>query len=317
MFKTVVCTLFEGDYHYGVAALTNSLYKNDFRGDIYAGYKGVLPLWASKSIINYDLNWEGASTLKVTDDLYIHFLPLDTHYHLTNYKPNFMLEVWNGISKHAKGMFYFDPDIIVNCTWNYFEEWISFGVALVHEISSNDMPPSHPLRKKWEKVIIKSNKNIINQLYSYINGGFCGVHEKNKTFLYDWIDITNSGMKYFGLTATQFKHNLNRTNLFYAQDQDALNITAMCSDAPISEMGPEAMDFINGGFTMSHAIGSPKPWSKSYLLSCLKGNPPSLTDKLFWKHVETPLNIANNLTIKSKKYSIKIASFISRFYRKN
>jgi hypothetical protein len=86
MIKSFVCTLFEGHYHYGLAALTNSLYNNGFRGDIYAGYKGCLPTWASKSFINYNLIWNGASTLNVTEGLNIHFLPIDSNYHLTNYK---------------------------------------------------------------------------------------------------------------------------------------------------------------------------------------------------------------------------------------
>jgi hypothetical protein len=316
MSKTVVCTLFEGHYHHGVAALTNSLYANEFRGDIYAGYKGELPLWASNSFINYDLNWKGASTFNVTDDLNIHFLPLNTHYHLTNYKPNFMLEVWNGVAKNAEGMFYFDPDIIIKCSWNYFEEWIGFGVALVHEISSNDMPPNHPLRKKWEFVINKAKKIVTNQLFSYINGGFCGVHKNNEIFLHDWIDITNTGMKYFGLTASQFKHNYNRTNLFYAQDQDALNITAMSSNAPISEMGPEAMGFIHGGFTMSHAIASPKPWIKNFLYYFSIGFIPTQADKDYWINTKFPIKTFSQIKITIKIISIKIASFLGRFYQR-
>lgn len=316
--NSVICTLYEGNYHHGVAALVNSLYKNGFRGAIYVGYRGeTLPPWAGEAKNNPDLEWKNASTLIVTEGIELHFLPLNTNYHLANYKPNFMLQLWSGPAKNSDGMFYFDPDIVVRTQWSYYENWINHGVALVHEILSNDMPPTHPLRKDWEKVAVKMDRVVTNNLNSYINSGFCGLRKKNISFLFDWEQIIQTGIKHFGFIPEQFQHfKGGRGFLFFAFDQDAFNIAAMTANVPLSEMGPEAMDFVYGGFTMSHATGSPKPWLKSYLISALKGKPPTLADKAFWNYVGSPIDSLGWGVIKFKMLSMKVASFVGRFYRK-
>lgn len=313
--NSVVCTLFEGHYHYGLAALTNSLYKSGYRGDIFAGYKGTLPFWSSPSQQNDSLG-EGAKSMKIAEGLNLHFIEVVTGYHLTNYKPNFMIDVWGKYAKDAAAVVYFDPDIVVKCNWSFYENWLSHGIALVHEISEHDMPPTHPLRKEWAKVIEKAGGVVNNNLYSYINAGFCGVSIHYKEFLNEWIKILQTGIKYFNLTADQWDHNYDRTYIFYKQDQDALNITAMATTLPISEMGPEAMDFIHGGFTMSHAVGSPKPWKKNFILSAIKVNSPSLPDKEYWLNANYPIRIHSEFEIKTKKLAIKFCSILARFYKR-
>ena len=309
--------MFEGHYHYGLAGLTNSLYSHGFEGSIYAGYKGPLPKWAVDSRENSSLSWPGARTIEISTGIKIHFLPLLTEYHLTNYKPNFMLQLWDGPAKDADAIIYFDPDITIKCQWNFFESWLLHGVAIVHEISDNDMPPTHPLRKEWEKVIYKCNKKLTRNLYSYINGGFCGVSKKHIEFLHVWKDIFETGTKYFKLTPGQWDHTFNRTYIFYKQDQDALNITAMCSESPISEVGPEGMDLKPGGRIMSHAIGSPKPWEKKFFLSTLNAASPTTADKTFWLYADGPIKCFTVMTVKRKRLCILISSFISRFYNRS
>jgi len=310
--KSAICTLYEGHYHYGVAALSNSLYKNGFRGPMYVGYRGDLPFWAKKAKENKNIEWDGVRTLTIDEGFEIHFLPLTIDYHLSNYKPVFMLQLLDGIAKNVNGLFYYDPDIVIKCRWSFYENWISHGVALVHEIISNDMKPNHPLRREWEKVISKSGKSVKRELHSYINSGFCGVTIENKPFLKDWIEIIETGVKYFNYSTHQFSLTDYRGYVFFAQDQDAFNIAAMCFEGSLSEMGPEAMDFIHGGFTMSHAVGTPKPWKKQFLLSAFKGNPPSLAEKAYWQNVEMPIKLYTY----NQKISLKIASAIGRFYRK-
>jgi hypothetical protein len=313
--SAVVCTLFENSYHFGLAVLTNSLYHNGYKGAVFAGYRGELPAWCASAAPNESLNWTGASTLQIKDDLVIHFLPVNNEYHLTNYKPHFILRLWDGPASNATAIAYFDPDIVIRCKWSFFETWMSYGVSLVHEISSNDMPPTHPIRLAWNKVIEKANLAPTRKLHSYINGGFCGVAKKYKEFLEVWIAITNTAIAHFKLTPGQWAHSYDRTYAFYAQDQDALNITAMCSQSPISEMGPEGMDFIHGGWTMSHAVGSPKPWKKKFVASALKGRPPSLVDRAYWSNALGPINVYSAQKVSVKKMSISLSAFIGRFYR--
>ncbi|MEJ6981990.1 hypothetical protein WG906_16090 [Pedobacter sp. P351] len=314
--NSIICTLFEKHYHFGLAGLVNSLERNNFKGDIYAGYKGSLPPWASNVKENPTLKWEGSSTLSLSDDVRLHFLPIKNNFHLTNYKPYFMLELFQTSGINADSVTYFDPDIIVKCNWTFFETWMTHGVGLVHEIISNDMPGSHPIRFEWKKVIKMANKVTIRDLRSYINGGFCAVTRANIEFLNTWCDITNTAMQHFGLTADQWSHSYDRTYMFYAQDQDTLNIAAMCSQSPISEMGPEAMDFVHGGFTMSHAVGSPKPWKKKYISSALRGVGPSLTDRAYWLYANSTIKAHSYFEIRSKLLAMKVAAFIGRFNKR-
>ena len=312
-----ICTLFEGHYHYGLAAFTNSLYQHGYRGSIYAGYKGSLPTWASAAHETLSLPWPRARTLDIAPDLQIHFLPLDTEFHLTNYKPFFMLQLWEEQITEANALAYFDPDIVIKCKWDFFETWMSHGIALVHESDGNNMTATHPIRKEWEKVIIKSNRQTTRSMNSYINGGFCGVLKENIEFIKVWADIIETGIKYFKLTPDQWNHSYTRTYIFCAQDQDALNIAAMCSESPISEIGPEGMDFIQGGFTMSHALGTFKPWKKKFIWSALRGVSPSRADRSYWQSARGPIDIYHPMYIRMKQVSISVAAFISRFYRRN
>jgi hypothetical protein len=314
--NAIVCTLFENHHHYGLGALTNSLYRSGFRGSIFAGYRGKLPPWSINAKQNLLLNWEGANTYEVAAGLVIHFLPVDTTYHFTNFKPNFMLQVLEGPAKHAEAIAYFDPDITIKCKWQFFESWMAHGVALVHDGLFNDMPPTHPKRKIWENVIHDCNRKVTRNLYSYINGGFCGVLRSNDEFLRLWIEIFDRAVKEGNVTPEKWRHSPDPNYMFFSQDQDLLNITAMCCESPISEIGPEAMDFLPGGFIMAHSIGYLKPWTKRFVRLAFKGRAPSSADKIYWRNVEAPVSLFSKSYIKRKRLSLTIASFIGRLYRR-
>jgi hypothetical protein len=313
--KSVVCTLFEGHYHYGVAALTNSLYFHGFRGEVFVGYRGALTDWASAAKDNPSIMWNGTKTINVADGLQLHFLPLETHFHFTTYKPYFMLSLLDGVAKDADGIMYFDPDIVIKCNWSFFEKWITYGVGLVHEIVNHDMPPSHPIRFMWTEMIEQSGRKVTRNLYSYINAGFCGVSRKDVEFIETWRDIIDVAIQHHNFDPQTFMI-FDRLSMFCG-DQDGLNIAAMCCLSPISVVGPQEMDFLPGGYIMSHANSTlEKPWKKFYILLALKGINPSLQDKAFWSHISNPISLYNPFKIQIKRISLAFASLIGRVYKR-
>ncbi len=309
-----VCTLFEGHYHNGVAVLCNSLYRKGFRGSMYAGYKGKLPEWASKAKESTECEWKGCSTMEIEKGFYIHFLPIKTHYHLSNYKPAFMIQLFEGLAENKKGLIYFDPDIVVRCNWSFFENWCGCGVAVVHDIVFNDMPATHPIRQGWADLIRKSNRQTYSQLQSYLNGGFCGLRKAEVEFLFIWKEFIHLAISDYGHLPDKFV-SVEKTSLFFLCDQNAFNIAAMC--VKVSEIGPEGMDFVPGGRIMSHATGRPKPWIKNFIGSAFKGKPPSSADHAFWAYANYPLTPFKTKThLKFKQGCLMLASFIGRFYRR-
>src|ERR1039457_462980 len=85
--KHAICTLFEGDYHFGLAAFVNSLVRAGYAGTLWAGYRGALPPWLYQLKRLEDRDCE----YMVDDQIRLVFLRVETDMHLTNYKPQFML----------------------------------------------------------------------------------------------------------------------------------------------------------------------------------------------------------------------------------
>jgi hypothetical protein len=316
MSKNIVCTLFEKGYYTGVGALVNSLYFNGFRGDFYVGYKGDLGGWTSKATYNNTIKWKEAKSLVIKDDFIIHFLPFTSENHLTNCKAEFMLRLidLNELTDES-GIFYFDPDIVIKCSWSFFEHWITCGIAVVHEITANDMPFNSPTRVSWQRILQNEGYEIRNQINSYINAGFLGLKVNYKELLNTIVNLTHIAKEKYSVDLINFNFT-TRLDPFFAKDQDILNMALMSCSFPLSEMGPEAMDFIHGGFTMSHAIGSPKPWNKNIFFEFVKGSIPTMADKSFFNYANGAIELFDKFTLKRKRYLIKLTSFLSRFYSK-
>ncbi len=304
-----VCTLFEGNYHYGVGALVNSLYQYGFRGMIWAGYRGELPPWAKPL-----KNCKDYQEFKVADNCVIRFINLDVPIHLAHYKPNFMLDLWNNYCPEAEAMFYFDPDIVIKCRWSFYEEWVSRGIALCQDVNAY-MPSDYPVRMAWKDFAESKGYICHRQLNQYFNCGFVGVSQSHQSALSLWQNLLTS-LEEKGIKLTVFTSG-DRSELFPGPDQDTLNLMTMITPYPLSTIGPEGMDFIPGGFTMSHAVGKPKPWHKSMIYNALRGRSPSLADKAYWQHTQSPIQLYSQTKLFWKQIDLRYGAAIGRFIRCN
>ncbi|WP_347049774.1 hypothetical protein [Flavobacterium olei] len=321
--NAAVCTIFEGHYHYGVAALSNSLYENGFTGNIYAGYRGTLPEWILKGKKEAVCKWNNAITLAPAKGIKIIFLPIETNYNMANYKPDFMLELWNGPAKNAESIFYFDPDIVINDSWDSYEQWVNCGVALCEDVNS-PLQKYHPRRQGWKSYYKEYNIDLNFKNAIYVNAGFVGLLKKDITFLKLWIQMQEiMGPAIGGLENSIFlNQSYNSTvlrmkgfQIFDKPDQDALNAAIEAYDGIVSYIGKEGMGFTEGESTMSHGMGSPKPWKANHLLRAIQGKIPRNSDVIYWKNCSYPFLAHSKLEIKKKSISIKLAKVIGRFYK--
>jgi hypothetical protein len=108
----------------------------------------------------------------------------------------------------------------------------------------------------------------------------------------------------------------NRENAFVG-DQDVLNAALMATEARLSLIGMEGMDFAPAGYTMSHAVEGAKPWRKKFIVQAMSGYPPSAADKSFWRYADHPIPIVGSHLITAKRLTMKIASAIGRFYKRS
>jgi hypothetical protein len=303
------CSLFEGTYHLGLGALVNSLYRNRFRGTVFAGYRGGLPPWATPTSSEL-----GTTDFDVGGGCRIRFILLDTPLHLASYKPTFMRRMFEQFLTDEDMLCYFDPDITVKCRWSFFEEWVQHGLALVEDITFPYLPSDHPLRFEWMKIAKSVRLTEKRRPSRYYNSGFVGVPGRFREVLKTW-ESSLEAAKAFGYDTTQLA-STDRTSPWQASDQDLLNIAVMTSDVPTTTLGPDGMDFSGGGYVMSHAVNSPKPWARDYIKSALAGRPPNLSDKGFWDNAETPIRLFPETVVRKRKLALKAALVFGRVWHR-
>lgn len=319
--KTAICTLFEGHYHYGLAALLNSLHVKGFEGSVYVGYRGNLPAWALKSGKKETIDhYKNAIRLSLGNEVEVIFLELETDYHFTNYKPNFMLELWSGPALEVETMVYMDPDIVVSLEWGLYDEWFKHGVALCEDINS-PVHEYHPKRSNWRKFYARHSKVLKFKSGYYVNGGFVGVRKEFKSFISEWKELQElmaevvGGLSRSSLTGQQLKKEATGIFApFSKTDQDALNATIEFTEQPTSILGKEAMGFIAGKALLPHALGTPKPWMNKPLKKFINGYSPRLIDKLYWKYANGTIKSKPPAEVARNKFFTNTASLLSRFY---
>ncbi|HEY5892755.1 MAG TPA: hypothetical protein VIT91_05935 [Chthoniobacterales bacterium] len=308
--ECAVCTLFEGHYHLGAAALINSLYASGYRGRVICGVRGSLPSWADPiRIVENEIR-----ATHFGEGFEVCFVPLATTMHLTNYKPTFLLDVWNKLATGASKIYYIDPDVVVKCRWEVIDRWAEGGLALCEDVHPN-LPTRHPFRLSWKEWLAKHGFAVAEPgRDKYYSGGFIGIPLECRDFLKIWSNvIAEADLACGSLSALK---QGDPTSLFHSADQDAMNMALMTSPAAVNATGREGMDFETGGHLLSHAIGTPKPWQGQHIWEALRGYPPAAASKQYLQHLATPIRVFNQRTKFFLSASLKIAAIIGRFYRR-
>lgn len=298
----VVVTLYEGHYHFGVAALTNSLIKAGFKGLIRVGYRGELPSWVDQ------LKNIGDQSYWINEDITISFSLLNTEMHFGYYKPQFMYDTLLDYPA-AQRIFYFDPDIVVKAPWQFFSSWVNSGIALCLDNCFYFVHRNHPWRKEWMK-LANAGPLFECQVDHYINSGFVGLGRANAEVLKRWILLTERYREAGGNVAAFNKEGHRPIK----SDQDLLNaVMTVSDDLKFSLIGTEGMGFSAPAYLMSHAVSDVKPWKKNFLKDLVKrGNGPDLTDKDYMDSANYPIVAYDKMSFKLKRINLKMASILGR-----
>ncbi len=304
----IAITLVERDFLCGAAALYNSLVAQGFTGRYIIGYRG-------DSDVPSDLLQRMRSL--PADLPSIEWVELDTPWHFTNYKARFIADIFTAFPE-AKSVTYLDPDIVVTCLWAWIQSWSDHGPALCGDVNWW-MPPDHPTRHEWERLLKSKGFEVHQQLHAYFNGGFVSIRRSHLEFVERWHSLIESCSKGSEIIGAKGEiHQLSRggrSRPIQTLDQDSLNLTAMTWEGKLTTLGPDAMGFFDGGWIfLPHALGPGKPWQKSYLLSALKGERLRRVDHAYWFHASDPIKLKPRSRLRLKRLEMKAAAFVGRFY---
>jgi len=274
--RHVVCTLAEGSYFYGVAALANSLVTAVFRGSILVGYRGNRPEWLK--------GLEKDSTVDaylLTPQVRLQLIELPGTWHLNNHKPHFMKQIFHEIVPNAELVYYFDTDIVITCTCSTFVGWAREGVVVALDIADTYMPLHHVYRRAWQALAAKINRQC-RDFTGYVNGGCVGINRQFVEFAKVWASLMEE-LERENADMTKMKNWTGRHE-FARMDQDMLNATIMATDTPIALLGAEATGWFPAtGEVMPHAMVHKRSWMRNYIFDALRAFPPDRIYRTYWR----------------------------------
>lgn len=309
--KITLCTLFEGHYHYGVAALVNSLAASGYEGTIWVGHRGRLPPW----IVDHPDFDADSGRLRVTPRLTLSAISLDPPVSLNYYKPTLMREIFSTHEPTCDAVVYLDPDLVVKCAWREIESWFEDdGVVLVEDINGS-LPSDHPKRLLWQLFFATHGEAQHRGLERYYNAGFVGARRSHLHCIQAWERICEFIVAEIGIDLRQRKSG-KPSDLFHSTDEDALNFALTLSDVRLNACGPEAMDFAPGGHHLSHAVGVSKPWQGRHLRLALRGQPPTVASSWYYRFAAGPLSPFSTLRLARRRLSMSLAIALGRLYRR-
>lgn len=307
--KITLCTLFEGHYHYGVAALVNSLVSSGYEGTVWVGHRGPLPAW----IVDRPGFDRTSARLQVTPTLELRAIELNPPVSLNYYKPTLMREILETRDSAADAVSYLDPDMVVKCNWATMQSWLSKdGIALVEDVDW-DMPANHPKRVKWRQFFEAHGENSVREFDRYYNAGLVCIDRNRFDFLQTWERI-NARVAAESRSGMRDRKSGGPDSLFHSMDEDALNFALTLCNTPLNAAGPEAMDFVPGGNRLSHAVGAAKPWQGRHFRRALQGQPPSVASHWFYRFAEGPLMPFSHAMLVRRRLSMTLAAVIGRVW---
>jgi hypothetical protein len=306
--RTVI-TLVERDFLYGAAVLYNSLVANGFEGRFAIGYRSDedLPVDLLAKMRTLPQNLPS-----------IEWIQLDTPWHFTNYKAQFIKDVFDRFPE-AESVVYMDPDIVVTCPWAWMASWSTHGPTLCGDVNWM-MPPAHPTRHEWNALLAEVGLTEMHSLHIYFNGGFLGLQRKDIAFAELWHRLTET----FGQRDNPLDgqgdiaawRKGGRWKTIHSPNQDTLNMAAMAWAGPLTTLGPDAMGFCGGWRLLPHALGANKPWRRAYMREAFGGNMPRAVDKAFWENASNPIHVYSAREVARARRSMKIAAALGRLYRR-